>query len=180
MIFYFYFSIAVLIILFFTSIIIYFGRAYITGAPYAVSTQSKTKLIISILQDEIKTRKDKQKIKAVDLGSGDGRIVIALARAGFEAHGYETNPYLVCLSRLRIWIAGLSGKAFIHQRNYWQEDLEKYDVLVCFGVFYMMEKLERKLSEELRPGSLVVSNYFKLPQWKEKLEKNKIFLYVRS
>ena len=33
--------------------------------------------------------------KAIDFGSGDGRLVIAMARAGAEAHGYEINPFLV-------------------------------------------------------------------------------------
>ena len=52
--------------------------------------------------------------KAADLGSGDGRVVCALARAGAEAHGYEINPVLVLISRRNIRREGLAGRAFIH------------------------------------------------------------------
>ncbi|KKU26965.1 MAG: hypothetical protein UX39_C0005G0003 [Candidatus Magasanikbacteria bacterium GW2011_GWA2_46_17] len=52
--------------------------------------------------------------KAIDLGSGDGRVVVALALAGAEAHGYEHNPLLVWWSRHKIRRAGLSERAFIH------------------------------------------------------------------
>jgi ribosomal protein L11 methylase PrmA len=47
--------------------------------------------------------------KAADLGSGDGRVVCALARGGAEAHGYEINPVLVLISRRNIRREGLSG-----------------------------------------------------------------------
>ena len=49
--------------------------------------------------------------KAVDLGAGDGRLIIALAKAGIEAHGYEINPFLVSLARKNIKEAGLEDKA---------------------------------------------------------------------
>ena len=60
--------------------------------------------------------------KAADLGSGDGRIVIGLAKAGAEAHGYEINPFLVLWSRRQIRRAGLSDKAFVHWTSFWKQD----------------------------------------------------------
>ena len=66
--------------------------------------------------------------KAVDLGSGDGRVVIALARAGAEAYGFEINPFLVSWSRRNIKKAGLEGKAFIIKRSFWKENYSKYQI----------------------------------------------------
>lgn len=120
-----------------------------------------------------------KKGKAVDLGSGDGRVVIELARAGFEAHGFESNIYLVWWSRWKIRKAGLEKKAFIHRKNYWKHNLGEFDVVVLFGVFYMVKKLEKKLAEELNFGTLVVSNYFEFPNWKEIRKNNKLYIYKK-
>jgi ribosomal protein L11 methylase PrmA len=172
--FYLYLIVAILLGLFYLSIIIYFGRSFITGAPYAVTTPAKVKQITSLLTNQVNKNK---KNKAVDLGSGDGRLVIALAQAGFEAHGFETNPYLVWLSRWRIKKAGLQGRAFIHAKNYWPHDLSQYDVVTLFGVFYMMNKMKAKLKKELKPGALIASNYFHFPDWPEVKKKNNIYIY---
>ena len=115
--------------------------------------------------------------KAVDLGSGDGRLVIALAKAGAEAHGYEINPVLVWWSRREIKKAGLSDKAFIHRNNFWNMSFSKFNVVAVFGIGYMMKKLEAKLKKELKPGSRVVSNYFIFPNWQYSKKEDNIYLY---
>jgi ribosomal protein L11 methylase PrmA len=118
--------------------------------------------------------------RAVDLGSGDGRIVIALARSGFEAHGFELNPLLVAYSRRKIRQAMLQDCAFIHQKSYWDENLSSFDVVVVFGISYIMKKLEKKLVQELRPGSLVASNYFSFPDWKPVHTEHNLLVYKKS
>jgi cyclopropane fatty-acyl-phospholipid synthase-like methyltransferase len=115
--------------------------------------------------------------KAADLGSGDGRLVIALAKMGAEAHGYEINPLLVILSRINIRRMGLSGKAFAHWKNFWKEDFREFDIITVYGFSYMMTKLEKKLKSELVPGARVVSNSFHFPNWPASKEENKVFLY---
>ena len=103
--------------------------------------------------------------KTVDLGSGDGRIVIAMAVAGAEAHGYEINPLLVLWSRYRIRRAGMTQRASVHWRSFWKEDLSSFNVVVIFGMFHIMGQLERKLTAELQPRSRVVVNTFHFPNW---------------
>ncbi|KAJ7370211.1 hypothetical protein OS493_033836 [Desmophyllum pertusum] len=51
----------------------------------------------------------------VDLGSGDGRVVITAARQGYQAHGYELNQWLVWYSRLQARLQGLHHKGYIFQ-----------------------------------------------------------------
>jgi cyclopropane fatty-acyl-phospholipid synthase-like methyltransferase len=115
--------------------------------------------------------------KAADLGSGDGRLVIAFAKKGVEAHGYEINPLLVILARINIRRAGLSGKAFIHWKNFWEEDFRKFDIIAVYGFDHIMMKLEKKLKSELAPGARVVSNSFHFPNWPASKEENKVYLY---
>ena len=65
----------------------------------------------------------------VDIGSGDGRIVIACAQAGAIAHGYEINPLLVWWSRRRIRALGLGDRATIFATNFWRVDFSDYDII---------------------------------------------------
>jgi len=116
---------------------------------------------------------------AVDLGSGDGRLVIALARAGAEAYGYEINPLLVLLARLNIRKAGLKGKAFIRFKNFWKEDFSQFDIVTIFGIGYVMEPLKQKLEKELKIGTRIVSNAFPVPGWQHEKKEDTAFLYRR-
>jgi SAM-dependent methyltransferase len=101
--------------------------------------------------------------RAADLGSGDGRILIALARRGAEAHGYEVNPVLVLVSRAAIHRAGLGGRAFVHWKSFWRADLSRYDAITLFQGSFIMRRLERKIRRELRPGACVISDFWAFP-----------------
>ena len=118
--------------------------------------------------------------KAADLGSGDGRVVIALARAGAEAHGYEINPFLVLWSRFRVRRAGLSDRATIHWKSFWKHDFSSFRVVTVFGTLRVMERLEQKLRAELKPGARVVSNLFQLPTWPHLSKENSVYLYEKA
>ncbi|XP_004705840.1 adenine nucleotide translocase lysine N-methyltransferase isoform X2 [Echinops telfairi] len=104
--------------------------------------------------------------KMVDLGSGDGRIVLAAHRCGLRpALGYELNPWLVGLARLYAWRAGCAS----HVR-YLREDLWKVDLRDCHNVSVflapsVLPMLETKLQAELPSGARVVSGRFPLPTW---------------
>ena len=116
--------------------------------------------------------------KATDIGSGDGRIVIAFASRGIEMHGYEIDDELRKLSLENIEKQNLTN-AFIHNKDFWQENLSQYDIICCYPMPTIMGRLERKLQEEIRPGSKVVLNYFPFKHWKEKKVKDNIFLYIK-
>jgi ribosomal protein L11 methylase PrmA len=117
--------------------------------------------------------------KAADLGSGDGRIVIAFAKTGIEMHGYEIDKELKKQSEENIKNANITN-AFIHDRNFWEEDLSSYDIICCYPMPTIMGRLERKLQEELQPGARILLNYFPFKHWKEEENKDNIFLYIKK
>lgn len=115
--------------------------------------------------------------KAADLGSGDGRIVIAFAKAGAVAYGYEINPFLVWWSKRKIKAEGLEGKAFIYQKSFWEADFSSFDAVSIYGIDYIMSDLEKKLQKELRAGSRVLANSFTFPSWQPSKKDNPVYLY---
>ncbi|XP_058536440.1 adenine nucleotide translocase lysine N-methyltransferase isoform X2 [Ochotona princeps] len=59
--------------------------------------------------------------KTVDLGSGDGRIVLAAHRCGLRpAVGYELNPWLLALARFHAWRAGCAGAVCYQSQDLWK------------------------------------------------------------
>jgi methylase of polypeptide subunit release factors len=113
----------------------------------------------------------------IDLGSGDGRIVIAFAQKGIESYGYEIIPLIYLWSLINVKSKNVK-KAKIFLGDYWRVDLSQFDYVTVWGTPYMMERLEKKLQKELHPGAKVVSNHFQFPNWKAKSKKNDVYLYV--
>ncbi|UCD73259.1 MAG: 50S ribosomal protein L11 methyltransferase, partial [Candidatus Bathyarchaeota archaeon] len=99
-----------------------------------------------------------------DLGSGDGRILVVAAR-NFKARavGIEIDPLLHLLSKLLITLIGLHGQVQVVHGDIFTQDLSKADVVTCFLLPSINEKLAEKLAGELRPGTRVVSNTFIFP-----------------
>jgi SAM-dependent methyltransferase len=141
------------------------------GGPYAPMGPKKIKVMMDLL-------KIKPGEKAVDLGSGDGRIVIELARRGAIAFGYEINPLLVLWSRYNIRKEGLQNKATIIWKDYWREDFSSFDIVTLYVLPHMMGPIKRKLKKELRSkNARIAANYFKFPDLKESKKKDTIYLY---
>ena len=161
-------TIAIILAAFFLVFYVFFplGR----GAIYVSSTREKT-LLIAELSGVVPGE------RAADLGSGDGRVVIALARRGAETHGFEVNPVLVLLSRRNVRRAGLQGRAFIHWKSFWRADLSRFDVLTLFQGSFVMRRLEAKVRKELAPGARVVSDYWGFPAMTPESVHGTVFCY---
>lgn len=113
----------------------------------------------------------------VDIGSGDGRIVIALAREGVHAIGIEKNILLVWISRLRIRQKGLQDRAQIIHTNMWSYSFSNVTGITLFGIPYIMSGLEKKLQQELPTGARVASNRFTFPTWTPERSDRGVHLY---
>ncbi|XP_021005040.1 protein N-lysine methyltransferase FAM173A isoform X2 [Mus caroli] len=104
--------------------------------------------------------------KMVDLGSGDGRIVLAAHQCGLRpAMGYELNPWLVGLARLHAWRAGCSASVCYHRKDLWKVSLRDCHNVSVFLAPSVLQLLEDKLQAELPVGARVVSGRFPLPTW---------------
>jgi len=117
--------------------------------------------------------------KTLDLGSGDGRVVIAMAQVGALAYGYEINPELIEKALENIVKAQVAKNAFILNKDYWNEDLSGFDIITIYGMTSVMKNLEKKLQKELKPGSKVISNFFTFPNWPHTIKKDGIYVYVK-
>lgn len=142
------------------------------GAVYVPTKQAKIRKIIEMANI-------KPGDKAVDLGSGDGRLVIALAKAGAEAHGYEINPLLCLQARKNIRQQRLSEKAFIHCGSFWRKDFSDFDIITIYGMNHVMKRLEVKFKRELKANARVVSNGFSFPSWPYSRKEDDIYLYIK-
>lgn len=144
----------------------------IHGAIYYPSSDPQIATMLDLAQI-------KKGERAVDIGSGDGRIVRALARAGAHAHGYELNPFLVFWSWWQERALPKSQRGHHHLANLWFTSFASFDVVILFGMTYIMKDLEKKLLRELKPGTRVVSNSFPFPNWKPVRRVGNIYLYIR-
>lgn len=95
----------------------------------------------------------------VDLGSGDGRNVIAAARRGARALGVEYNPDLVELSKQEAAKAGVADKAVFVQGDLFEADISQATVLAIFLTPDILSRLAPKFFN-LKPGSRIVLNTY--------------------
>jgi cyclopropane fatty-acyl-phospholipid synthase-like methyltransferase len=116
-------------------------------------------------------------LKTLDLGSGDGRVVIAMAKKGADAYGFEVDEDRVKMALKNIESEGLNGNAHIQKTSFWDEDLSDFDIITIYGITSIMSRLEQKLRAEIKPGGKIICNYFNLPTWKHWVHKNDIYLY---
>jgi ubiquinone/menaquinone biosynthesis C-methylase UbiE len=100
----------------------------------------------------------------IDLGSGDGRNVIAAAKRGARALGVEFNPEMITLSERLAKEAGVSGKATFVQGDMFEADFSQATVLALFLLPDNLRRLEAKI-RALKPGTRVVLNTFGIPGW---------------
>lgn len=99
-----------------------------------------------------------------DLGSGLGGTLFHLARARPDCRfeGFETAPLVFLVSWLRHKLAGPANLRFRY-RSFWQADLGTYDAVYCFLSPVPMERLFAKARQEMKAGSLFISNTFAVP-----------------
>jgi 16S rRNA G966 N2-methylase RsmD len=117
----------------------------------------------------------------VDLGSGDGRIVIAAAKRGVRAMGFEYNPDMVALSRKNAEKAGVADKATFVNSDLFESDFSKATVITMYLLPHLNLKLRPKLLE-MKPGTRIVSHAFTMGEWeadqKVEMEYRTAYLWI--
>ncbi|XP_066496823.1 adenine nucleotide translocase lysine N-methyltransferase [Tiliqua scincoides] len=126
--------------------------------PYVPASAKQVENVMSLLKG--------RSGKMVDLGSGDGRLVLEAYQRGFRpAVGYELNPWLLRLSNYRAWKAGCYGKVSYHREDLWKVDLSDCTNVTVFLAPSVLPHLESKLLAELPDEARVVAGRFPLPNW---------------
>ena len=100
----------------------------------------------------------------MDLGSGDGRNIIAAAKRGASGLGVEFNPDMVELSRRQAAAAGVAERAKFVQGDMYEADVSKATVLALFLLPHNLTKLTPKFLA-LPPGTRIVGNTFSPEGW---------------
>ncbi|MGH8648093.1 MAG: class I SAM-dependent methyltransferase, partial [Burkholderiales bacterium] len=101
----------------------------------------------------------------MDLGSGDGRNVIAAAKRGARALGVEWNQDMIELSRRIAARDGVADKAAFVQGDMYEADISQATVLALFLLTENLNKMVPKFLD-MKPGSRIVVNGFEIDEWK--------------
>jgi SAM-dependent methyltransferase len=119
----------------------------------------------------------------MDLGCGDGRIVITAARTyGAQGIGVDLNPERVEEARANAKSAGVDSRVRFEENDLFKADIGKASVVTLYLLPGVNERLKPKLLSDLKPGTRVVSHSFDMGDWKpdkeEVVEGRHIYLWV--
>ena len=130
-----------------------------TGGPYVPTPQV-------VVDQMLRMGKVGPKDFVVDLGSGDGVIVLTAARE-HKARGFgvDIDPELVSRSNAEAKRLGIADRASFHVQDVFKADLSKASVITLYLLPSMMVNLRSKLFLEPRPGTRIVSHDYNFDEW---------------
>lgn len=140
------------------------------GSPYAPTRQARRAAIFELAEG-------KPGDLLVDLGSGNGAVLIAAASRGIRARGVEINPFWVWYSRRRIARRGLGRLATVVRGDMFTHPVADADIIFMYLVPAAMERLAARLQREAMPGTRIIAHCFLLPGWAPVKERDKVILY---
>jgi 16S rRNA A1518/A1519 N6-dimethyltransferase RsmA/KsgA/DIM1 with predicted DNA glycosylase/AP lyase activity len=143
--------------------------AIFRGAAYVPTTHSQVKRLLDLAAISPGE-------KLLDLGSGDGRILLAAAKRGAICVGIEINPLLCWYSKLRMKLCGAQDVT-VTRTNFWSVSLSDIDVLTVYLVPQRMEQLKAKVFAEMRSGSRIVTSIYHFPEWAPERREGDICIF---
>jgi precorrin-6B methylase 2 len=126
--------------------------------PYVPTPQD----VVDRMLDMAKLTKDDFHI---DLGSGDGRIVVSAAKRGAHSMGVDLNPTRIAEANENAQKAGVTDRVTFVQGNLFEMDISKANVLTMYLLQGVNLQLRPRILSELRPGTRVVSHAFSMNDW---------------
>lgn len=150
-------------------LIFVFGFVVLYGAPYLPTLKEQQSVALDLLDL-------KKGQTLVELGSGDGRMLVAAAERGIKSVGYELNPVLVAYS----WLVTRRYGNLVRVRlaNFWRVKLPECDGIYVFLLDRYMSRLYKKITQEIGTSVKLVSFAFQIPGIKHKTERSGLYLYV--
>ncbi|MDQ3123337.1 MAG: hypothetical protein M3Q14_01480 [bacterium] len=145
-----------------------FSFVLLFGAPYLPTLKQQQQEALDLL-----ALKPGQIL--VELGSGDGRMLVAAAKLNIKSIGYELNPLLVLYS----WVLSRRYKGLITIKwaNFWRKPLPVCDGIYVFLLDRYMPNLHKKIVSEATGPIRLVSFAFKIPDKSYLTDRNGLYLY---
>ena len=112
----------------------------------------------------------------IDLGSGDGKVLVAAARRGWHGIGYEINPVLYIWAVVRTW--PYRSQVSLRLQSYWGASLPDADGIYVFLIDHYMKQLDKKLTQDINSPTSVVSYVFTIPGREPVDERHGLYLYT--
>ena len=132
-------------------------------APDVPFVPTDEKIVTKMLEMAQVTKTD----HLIDLGSGDGRIVITAAkRYGARGMGVEIDPALVQKARENAQAAGVADRATFVEGDLFEANIRDATVITMYLLPDLNMRLRPKLLNDLKPGTRIVSHNYDLGDWK--------------
>jgi SAM-dependent methyltransferase len=149
-------------------IIFCFGFVLLFGAPFVPTLKSQIAVALDLL--DLKPGQT-----MLELGCGDGRVLIAAAKRGCNAVGYELNPILVAIALLRTW--RYRRLVVVHWGDYWRASWPVAEGIFGFILPRYMAKLNKKIVQYPYKPVKLASFAFTIPQRSPVKTEQGVFLY---
>ena len=137
----------------FVVLYLFFSNTARDRVPLYLTNRATTEALLSLMRQRGAKR-------FIDLGSGLGGVVRALDGEGRRAQGVETAPMVWLLSSI---LSKLQRRGRIVRQDIWTADISDEDIVYAFLSTEPMPTLFEKAKREMKPGSLLVSNSFAVP-----------------
>lgn len=149
-------------------LILCFGFVLLFGAPYLPTLSKQASLALDMI--DLKAGQT-----LLELGCGDGKILVAAARRGWKVVGYELNPLLVlvCLWRTRRYRKLVT----IKWGNFWTQTWPPTDGIFVFVMQRQMHKLDTKIAQNANKPLKLVSFAFTIPGKRPIKQQDGVYLY---
>lgn len=149
-------------------IVLSFGCVLLFGAPYLPTLSPQVQIAIQV-------SKLQSGQSLLELGCGDGKVLIAAAKKGIYCVGYELNPLLFLIA----WFRTIRYRKYVRVKlaNFWQVDWPPSDVIFVFLLDRYMQKLDRYVGLYKHRPVRLVSFAFKIPDRQPVKEQKGVYVY---
>ena len=138
------------------------------GAPYVPTMRRQVETAFDLLELQPGQR-------LIELGCGDGKLLLAAAKRGIFVTGYELNPILVAIC----WLRTRRYRKLVRLKmaDFWRADWPETDAIFGFILPKLMPKLDRKIITDMRAPLKVASFAFEIPGRTPAASRDGVFLY---
>jgi SAM-dependent methyltransferase len=149
-------------------LLICFGGVVLVGAPYVPTLGPQVKAALELA--DLETGQT-----MLELGCGDGKVLIAAARQGIKVVGYELNPLLAAVAWLRT--RRYRRQVRVIWGDFWRRPWPEAEAIFTFLLPKYMTKLNKKVMQYEHKPVKLVSFAFRIPGRKADAEKSGVYLY---